>query len=96
MKTFVHTYWYYAHFACHICNHSPQPKTETFEFPDLYPKDKDETLEKDLEQVKNLQKEWEKNIKQHKHRPGMPSWFGAWPLYLLVLNELTDVNIECL
>ncbi|KAK4306621.1 hypothetical protein Pmani_021572 [Petrolisthes manimaculis] len=53
------------------------PKTETFEFPDLYPSEKEEKMEKEMEQIKLLQKDWSKKIQQHKHRPGMPSWFGA-------------------
>lgn len=30
-----------------------------------------------MEQLKALEKEWDKNIKRHKHRQGVPTWFGV-------------------
>lgn len=53
------------------------PKTEKFEFPDLFPEAKQEEEDKQMEQLKALETEWDKNTKRHRHRQGVPTWFGV-------------------
>ncbi|XP_042867035.1 39S ribosomal protein L23, mitochondrial-like [Penaeus japonicus] len=52
------------------------PATETFEFPDLFPEEKKNEEDKQMEQIENLKKDWETNKGRDKHRQGAPSWLG--------------------
>lgn len=54
-----------------------QPKDQKFEFPDLFPKEKEEEMEKQKEQIKILEREYKNTSKKHLHRKGVPGWFGV-------------------
>lgn len=56
------------------------PKTEKFVFPELFPESKQEEQDKEMKQLDVLTEEWEKNTQRHKHRKGVPTWFGIWLL----------------
>ncbi|KAK8743290.1 hypothetical protein OTU49_001354 [Cherax quadricarinatus] len=52
------------------------PRTEKFVFPDLFPENKQKEADKELEKIDTLKAEWDASIKRHKHRQGVPTWFG--------------------
>lgn len=52
------------------------PKGETFEFPDLFPEEKDAEIKKQQEQLQVLKKEWNQLAKKNQHRKGVPTWLG--------------------
>lgn len=54
-----------------------QPKDQKFEFPDLFPKDKEEEVEKQKKQIKILETEYRRTVRRHEHRHGVPTWFGV-------------------
>lgn len=56
---------------------SSQPKDQKFEFPDLFPKEKEEEQEKQKKQVKILEREYKRITRLHNHRHGVPGWFGV-------------------
>ncbi|XP_076040321.1 mitochondrial ribosomal protein L23 [Oratosquilla oratoria] len=49
---------------------------QTFEFPDLFPEEKQKEQDKQLEQLDTLKKEWNKSVGKNAHRKDVPSWFG--------------------
>ena len=53
-----------------------QPKGETFEFPDLFPIEKEEEIDKQRDQLETLKKEWTRMSKKNRNRKGVPTWFG--------------------
>ncbi|XP_042206487.1 39S ribosomal protein L23, mitochondrial-like isoform X2 [Homarus americanus] len=53
------------------------PRTEKFEFPTLFPESKQEKENEELKQLDVLQDEWNSNTRRHKHRHGVPTWFGV-------------------
>ncbi|XP_050726317.1 39S ribosomal protein L23, mitochondrial-like [Eriocheir sinensis] len=53
------------------------PKDQKFEFPDLFPKEKEEEVEKQKKQIKILEREFKRITRLHNHRHGVPGWFGV-------------------
>ncbi|KAK7071068.1 54S ribosomal protein L23, mitochondrial [Halocaridina rubra] len=52
------------------------PKDEKFEFPNLFPEEKEKELDKQKEQLNTLKDEWKMITTKNKHRQGVPSWLG--------------------
>ncbi|XP_068218503.1 large ribosomal subunit protein uL23m [Palaemon carinicauda] len=52
------------------------PKGEVFEFPDLFPEEKDVEFEKQKEHLDTLKTEWNQVTKKNQNRKGVPTWLG--------------------
>lgn len=54
-----------------------KPKDQKFEFPDIFPKEKEDEMEQQKKQIKVLEREYKRTVRRHDHRQGVPSWFGV-------------------
>jgi hypothetical protein len=54
-----------------------QPKTEWFEFPDLFPEEQKKEQEKPLEDMKKHQKLVNEQRRKKWDRQTIPDWFGV-------------------
>lgn len=52
------------------------PKGEKFEFPDLFPEEKEKELDKHKEELEALKVEWNKVTQRNERRRGVPTWLG--------------------
>ncbi|KAF2880980.1 hypothetical protein ILUMI_25196 [Ignelater luminosus] len=52
------------------------PKGETFEFPNLFPEEKEKELKEQEKTFEEIKKSHEKFLSKNSNRPGTPGWFS--------------------